>query len=256
VERHVKERLIGAAVLMAAAIILIPEMLSGPRDVPPKSESATASGEAPLKTYTIDLTQPSPSSSSVAVDERAPPAERLPPTQSPVVASAEPDPRDPEPAPPSAAGIPAAKVEEPSARPQGQEHEAAISTSAQAASRPTEVATPPVREVERPELRQESPKPKAEPRPVASVAKLAQASSAGKGDWAVQIGSYSSQATADRLAADLRAKGFSAFVMPVKSGTNTLYRVRLGPMKDRENAAEVLRSVSAVQPGAAVVAHP
>jgi DedD protein len=30
VERIVKERLVGAAVLMAAAIILIPEMLSGP----------------------------------------------------------------------------------------------------------------------------------------------------------------------------------------------------------------------------------
>src|SRR5688572_5172504 len=54
VERRVQERLVGAAVLMAAAIILIPEMLSGPR----RGERAVTgqpSSDAPLKTYTIDL---------------------------------------------------------------------------------------------------------------------------------------------------------------------------------------------------------
>ena len=44
------------------------------------------------------------------------------------------------------------------------------------------------------------------------------------------------------------------FVMPVKSGTATLYRVRIGPMKDRESAEAALRTVKS--PGARIVAHP
>jgi cell division protein FtsN len=42
--------------------------------------------------------------------------------------------------------------------------------------------------------------------------------------------------------------------MPVKSGGTTLYRVRIGPMKDRASAEAALRDVKS--PGAAVVAHP
>ena len=78
VERHVKERLVGAAVLIAAAIILIPEMLSGP-DRDARSEAtgpSGAGGETPLKTYTIDLTKsPATQAAERAIDNRAPPAE-------------------------------------------------------------------------------------------------------------------------------------------------------------------------------------
>lgn len=55
---------------------------------------------------------------------------------------------------------------------------------------------------------------------------------------------------------DLRAKGHEAFVMPVKSGSGTMYRVRIGPMADREAAAATLQGVKSLAPGAAVVAHP
>lgn len=52
VERHVKERLIGATVLVAAAIILVPEMLSGPESArPPAANPVTES----LRTYSVDL---------------------------------------------------------------------------------------------------------------------------------------------------------------------------------------------------------
>lgn len=52
VERHVKERLIGATVLVAAAIILVPEMLSGPE---PVRVPATNPAAESLRTYSVDL---------------------------------------------------------------------------------------------------------------------------------------------------------------------------------------------------------
>jgi cell division septation protein DedD len=70
----------------------------------------------------------------------------------------------------------------------------------------------------------------------------------------VQVGSYAREATAERLAKQLRDQGQSAFVMPVKSGSTTLYRVRIGPLQDRASAEAVLRDVKS--PGAAIVAHP
>ncbi len=72
----------------------------------------------------------------------------------------------------------------------------------------------------------------------------------------MQLGSFSNSATAQRLANDFRADGFDAFVMPVKTGTTTLYRVRLGPMKDRAAAESVLKRAKPKVAGAAVVAHP
>jgi DedD protein len=56
VERHLKERLIGAAVLVAVAIILIPEMLSGPdSDLQDTSATPVTADGSAIKTYTIDL---------------------------------------------------------------------------------------------------------------------------------------------------------------------------------------------------------
>jgi DedD protein len=72
----------------------------------------------------------------------------------------------------------------------------------------------------------------------------------------VQVGSFSSRATADRLAAELKAQRYSAFVMPVKTQNSTLYRVRIGPMTDRAAADDVLKRIKAKHSGAAVVAHP
>ncbi len=80
-ERLVKERLVGAAVLMAAAIILIPEMLSGP-DRESHEQPAQSRSDAPIKTYTIDLSHsPSAQATPGVVDNRAPPAEEAPAQQ-------------------------------------------------------------------------------------------------------------------------------------------------------------------------------
>ncbi|HKQ11824.1 MAG TPA: SPOR domain-containing protein [Steroidobacteraceae bacterium] len=212
-ERKVKERLVGAAVLMAAAIILIPEMLSGPDRGPHAEQSAQSRSDAPIKTYTIDLSQsPSAQPTPAVVENRVPPPEDLP-------AAKLPNPSQPGPQP-------------------GASDQAKPEVSQQSVA-----ATPPVVEPPTP-----VPAPPAA-RPLASDAGVPTS-----GRWAVQIGSYAKEATAERIAKQLRDQGQSAFVMPVKSGGATLYRVRLGPMKDRASAEAALRTVKS--PGATIVAHP
>jgi DedD protein len=231
VEKHVRERLVGAAVLMAAAIILVPEMLSGPDRRADESGQRTA-GETPLKTYTIDLNQPPGASTAAkAVDNRAPPPEEF--------------------APEGASG----DAEAPLSTNQAKPEEEATRTQA-----PVAPSSPPPLAASAPTAAAE---PRIEPsRPAPATAQsrapaLAPASSAPtSGAWAVQLGSFAKQATAERLANELRAEGHSAFVMPVRSGAATLYRVRVGPMPDRTAAETALRMLKTKASGAAVVAHP
>jgi DedD protein len=254
VERHVKERLIGAAVLVAAAVILIPEMLSGPRHQG-SDQPTQVDGQAPLKTYTIDLSKTpgtqAAAESANAVDERAPPAESsaLPPAAADVqsstaVAQETPQPdavaADTAPSRAAATGVnssPAVKEPVPQSSPKSTPKEAAPKVAAPKAEAPTAA---PVQRA-----------------PAASVAPTSAPAPGGHpGGWAVQLGSFASQATAQHLVKDLRAKGHEAFVMPVKSGNATLYRVRVGPLPDREAAAAALQKVKSLAPGAAIVPPP
>lgn len=212
-ERLVKERLVGAAVLMAAAVILIPEMLSGPdRESRAEPAAAQSRSDSPIKTYTIDLSHsPSEQPPQAVVENRAPPPEE-PPAAEPVAAQPAPsDQAKPEVPQQSGAAVPQPVVEQPT-------------------------ATVPARAAQRP------------------LASGGEAPTSGR--WAVQVGTFSKEANAQRLVKQLRDQGESAFVMPVKSGAATLYRVRIGPMKDRASAEAALRDVKASAPGAAVVSHP
>ena len=215
-ERIVKERLVGAAVLMAAAIILIPEMLSGPDRGSRAEPAAQSRNDAPIKTYTIDLSQsPSAQPAPAVVENRAPPPEESPVAPQP---SVQPSTQPSTPQPP-ASDQAKPEVSQPVVEP------------------PTTTTTP-------------TPAPaRTATRPLAS-----DAGAPTSGRWAVQIGSYAREATAERIAKQLRDQGQSAFVMPVKSGGATLYRVRIGPMSDRASAEAALRTVKS--PGAAIVAHP
>lgn len=240
VERHVKERLVGAAVLIAAAIILIPEMLSGPErdarsaatnaDVP---DAAVPDEGAPLKTYTIDLSKsPTPQAAQGVIDDRAPPAEETSAAaaESPLASQTIPESTQ-------------AAVEAPGAQ-----------TASEAGS---PVATvPPADEPPIQTSRQPAPEVAPAPSPGNAGSTAAGGAKTPESGWAVQLGSFASRVTAERMVKDLQSDGQDAFVMPVRSGQATLYRVRIGPMKDRESAAQTLRKVKAAAPGAAIVAHP
>jgi DedD protein len=229
VERHVKERLVGAAVLMAAAIILIPEMLSGPDRDEVRTAEAPSRNTA-LKTYTIDLQQPKDAAAPHVVEERAPPVEAPPADTT-------------EPAPPSQSNpesnVAEARTSSPTVAPKPEPES------------PSRTAVP-SRDVQK-EPATVSPQPTTSA-PAASIPEKPKPAVAR--GWAVQIGSYSRQSAADRLAGELRGAGHSAFVMPIQTGGATLYRVRVGPMSDRAAATDALKDLKGRFPGAAVVAHP
>lgn len=63
--------------------------------------------------------------------------------------------------------------------------------------------------------------------------------SAQRGTFAVQLGTFADRGNADRLARDMTAKGFAASVTSASSNGRELYRVRVGPVRDRA-AAEAL----------------
>jgi DedD protein len=65
------------------------------------------------------------------------------------------------------------------------------------------------------------------------------------GDWIVQLGSFSQRANADRLAADLKRKGFSVSVQSGGGTSGTLFRVRAGPVADRPAAETLVTRLSA-----------
>lgn len=228
-ERIVKERLVGAAVLMAAAIILIPEMLSGPDRGSRAEPAAQSHTDAPIKTYTIDLSQsPSAQPAPAAVDNRAPPPEEAPAAPQPSVQPSTPQPGASDQVKPEVS-------------------QQSVATTATTPP-PAPVRSGPVKPVVEPPTTASAPA-RTETRPLAS-----DTGAPTSGRWAVQIGSYAREATAERIAKQLRDQGQSAFVMPVKSGGATLYRVRIGPMKDRASAEAALRTVKS--PGAAIVPHP
>lgn len=106
------------------------------------------------------------------------------------------------------------------------------------------------------------------PKPEQAPAKTAPATTVAKADvvpatpesatgmWAVQLGSFSKQANAERLAADLRKSGYAAFLSQLDTSSGSLHRVRVGPQKDRESAETVAGKLSGAGHKGQVVPHP
>ena len=67
---------------------------------------------------------------------------------------------------------------------------------------------------------------------------------AGSG-WVVQLGSFGQRDNAERLARDLKTRGFAAFVSPLSHSGRTLYRVRVGPEGERGGAEDLAKRLAA-----------
>jgi DedD protein len=199
-ERALKERIIGAVVLVVFVVLVVPIFLDGP---PGEEEIVTERvllpGQDETRTQTVvldrDRTEPVPAGTSN--ETPAEPAEQ-----------------------------PAA------AEPEASETEA----SEPAADEP---------EVGEPVARREEPAP-APTQPVSSTT----------GMWAVQLGSFSNKANAEKLAADLRKQGYAAFLSQLDTDSGTLHRVRIGPQKDRDAAEAMAARLLKVDIKGQVVPHP
>ena len=65
------------------------------------------------------------------------------------------------------------------------------------------------------------------------------------GGWAVQLGAFGNEADANKLRDRLRELGFDGYVDGTPSGTGKLYRVRAGPVDQRDRAEELKAQIAA-----------
>lgn len=105
--------------------------------------------------------------------------------------------------------------------------------------------------------------PVAEKKPATTPAKSQAKQADGKapdvsptGMWAVQLGSFSNQANAERLAADLRKKGYAAFLSQLQTNSGALHRVRIGPQNNRDSAEAIAAKLNSAGHKGQVVTHP
>ncbi len=76
----------------------------------------------------------------------------------------------------------------------------------------------------------------------------------GRDSWSVQLGSFSSKANADKLVHQLKARGFSVYVIASGSGSSSRFKVRMGPWADRAAAEREVDKLKAAGHAATVVA--
>ncbi|HET7607403.1 MAG TPA: SPOR domain-containing protein [Gammaproteobacteria bacterium] len=206
-----KERLVGAAVLVAIAVWLIPWVLDGPEDGAEAAASSlqlpTAEEPVPMRTQILKLGEaPEPSAGSAA----APTATAT--QQQAAAAPAKP-----------AADPPKTSTDSPKA-------------SADSPKPAEQAVAEPKREPEREQT-------------VAAAARVADSAAtppkAAGGDWTVQLGSFEDEANAKRMAQRAGTFGYKAEVSASRDGARTLYRVRVGPQATKaaaDAAASALRA--------------
>jgi DedD protein len=203
-DKALKARLIGAAVLVALAVLLIPELLSGRKPDNARDEAAAASPGT--RTFTIELAGTGP--------DQAPPAKSV----SGPTSSAATDRAAPPASGPADATTDTAQDSAPSSRADAGSADQSLAVAGAPAPAPQPAA------------------PAAQaPTPVPVASSNAAAGSA-PGGWAVQVGAFGTAAAADKLAAELKSAGYRVYVSPVARSGKTLQRVRVGPEAERSRA--------------------
>lgn len=203
-----KQRLTGAVILVLLAVLLVPEMLTGPKSVAPgptsSAPSSTQGEGAPLRSYDIDLSET------------------------------------------GAGAAPASATASP-ATPGGAARGTATPPPVSAASRTAERA---------PTSGSRTAGAGDASRGVEDDDSSASGPAPAMRGFAVQVGSFASRASADRLAADLDRRRFETFVSPVRSAGRQLFRVRVGPVADRAAAQALASRLKATGQVGSVVALP
>lgn len=215
-ESRLKERLTGAAILVALIVLLVPEMFRGPRI---DAAAPASSGEGPpVRSYTIDLSN-NPSSTAPLQPTQPPAAVRDAPAETGRIrgsAAGPPtvDTSEPHPVPvPAASGTVAVP-------PMGSTG-ASSANAAPAARVPAAPATAGPAGA------------RAHPAAIAAASQLP-GTHAGSGDWSVQLGLFAQHDNAERLAHAAQSKGFNATL--AERDAKGLYRVRVGNLSDRAAA--------------------
>jgi DedD protein len=239
-DRRVKERLVGATILVVLIVLIVPELLSGPkaRVTPVQPPSAAGPAEA-VRNVTVDLatSKATPAENTPADNTAASaalPAESTTATGAAVSGDAAPgDATAPGEAltTESAPGEAAAGAPAPTSR---------VNRTPGSPSIATLKAQQPAHSAE-PQLESEPPAPRSAPQ----ASKLGNASAtapagASNHHWAVQLGSFASRANAEKLVRQRKPLDASLYVSSSGKGASSRYRVRIGPLADRDAAERVV----------------
>lgn len=218
-DRPLKERLVGACILVATVVIVVPELLSGPARRPPP---APADGnrrlvEIDLNTRQTTASVPTqdPQLASSGIDNEAAPAANL---------------SEPRAATPSAAQAASAAQSSGAAQGRG-------AAQGSSAAPPSGVSMP---------LENASSGPTSMSRSTTELS--------ARTAWSVQVGSFANRANAERLVHQLKSSGATAYLLSSGSGSRQRYRVRVGPLADRGAAERTVTRLKALGHAATVVA--
>lgn len=229
-DTRLKERLVGAAALVLIVVLVVPELLTGPKraEAPAPTEAI-----APVHTVVIDLA----ASGHASLDRPAADAPDAKPMDAPAVRIAPPVPgtsSTPVAAASPSAAVPAQAAATPAAAPPS----APATTSTPAPSvAPTPTPTPTATaKPDRAPAATAAPPVAVEPAPKLAAKPVTRPTGEA---WVVQLGSFASRENAEKLAVTLRAKGYRAFVSEFHGSSRTLYRVRVGPEQDRARAEAI-----------------
>lgn len=233
-ERALKERIIGASVLVVVVVLVVPVFLDGPpEDGEVVSRQVSLPGQNAQNTQTVVLDRDR--------DEPVPAAATMTPTPAPVRETQR------EAVQANAGGADGVGSDNVGSGNVGSENTGGNDTgSVENGGDEQAVAAAPARQV--------AP---AESRPDRNTIVAANnAATSTTGMWAVQLGSFSNRENAERLAADLRKQGFAAFLSGLATGSGQLHRVRIGPQKDRDDAEAMAARLKSAGHTGQVVPHP
>jgi DedD protein len=231
-DQGLKERLIGAAVLVALGVWLIPWLLDGRREQVELDTSSSAvrlpapDGPLPVRKQTLSLDAAGSEALGSESHQDAAVATAPTPVAETAVATAE---------PPLAPAQDSAPAPKPTTPPKP-------SSDHNATPRVATATTP-------------APASKPAPKPAAAAAAASAPAATSHGDWAVQLGSFGAEDNAKKLAQKVNVYGYKTEVATIHSGGRSMYRVRLsGPYRSRAEADAAASAVSAHGFSAQVVA--
>ena len=234
-ERSVKQRLVGASILLVLIVLIVPELLPGPAPPPALDRPDSrlpASAPEPVRHVTVDLAAPKSPVTQAGVEAAAPSAH--PSSAQPLSVP----PPDPHGEPGSSAPIESVSATTASS---------AMSTTSEPASpvapTPTSAATARPTEVPARSAALRTPIAPHAARPTATAA--ATSATAGR-TWAVQLGSFAGRDNAEKLVRQLKARGFAVYVVAGGSGAARRYRVRIGPLADRGTATQAVAKLKSL----------
>lgn len=203
-----RERLSGAVILAALAVIFLPMLFDDP--VPREERpQPMLSIEAPLEVERVAVEAPQPPTRLDEAPARAPNETKVTSGNA-----------DREPAPPSEEQAVASSEPASSSQPPASQEQADADESAQAASQAD---------------------------PIAELARAAEAKRAAAGEWSVQAGSFGEPGNAERLEQQLEAKGFNAYRRPRGNDLTAVYVGPYANAEEGERARSELKAKANLQ---------